>query len=173
MDDLQPGVLKQFHHSVAVEFKVQMVAVHHDLPEDIVDHGVAFRRNHELPQLLQIADGLHQHLPADAAVLLGEVQAPVDLRQQGRRLQHPGKFLQHQRFELGGGEKLVLEQAREDISRVVVYPTLAQARKMIAKGIRAVTYTLDSGAVTDTFSGPSFTDAFSKGYQTVMSVAER
>ena len=76
-------------------------------------------------------------------------------------------------FELGGGEKLVLEQAREDVSRVVVYPTLAQARKMIAKGIKAVTYTLDSGAVTDTFSGPSFTDAFSKGYQTVMSVAER
>ncbi|MBR5699866.1 MAG: hypothetical protein IKX37_02105 [Bacteroidales bacterium] len=76
-------------------------------------------------------------------------------------------------FELGGGEKLVLEQAREDISRVVVYPTLVQARKMISKGIKAVTYTLDSGAVTDTFSGPSFTDAFSKGYQTVMSVAER
>ena len=76
-------------------------------------------------------------------------------------------------FELGGGEKLVLEQAREDISRVVVYPTLAQVRKMMAKGVRAVTYTTSEGAFTDTFSGASYTEALSKGYQTVMSVAER
>ncbi len=76
-------------------------------------------------------------------------------------------------IELADGEKIVLSQSREDISRVMCYPTLAQVRKMILKGVRSVTYTTVEGTVTDTFSGSSFTDAISKGYQTVMSVAER
>ena len=76
-------------------------------------------------------------------------------------------------IELCDAEKIVLSQSREDVSRVMCYPTLAQVRKMIAKGVKSVTYTTEDGSVTDTFSGSSFTDAVSKGYQTVMSVAER
>ena len=76
-------------------------------------------------------------------------------------------------IELSDGEKLVLSQSREDVSRVMVYPTLAQMRRMIAKGVRSVTYTCEDTPVTDTFAGTAFSEAVSKGYQTVMSVAER
>lgn len=76
-------------------------------------------------------------------------------------------------FELTDGEKIVLSQSREDVSRVMCYPSLVQVRRMLSKGVRSVTFTTDEGAVTDTFAGSSFTDALGKGYQTVMSVAER
>ena len=76
-------------------------------------------------------------------------------------------------IELADGEKIVLSQSREDVSRVMVYPTLLQMRKMIDKGVRSITYTAEDAAVTDTFAGTAFSDAVSKGYQTVMSVAER
>ena len=76
-------------------------------------------------------------------------------------------------IELADGEKMVLSQSREDISRVMVYPTLSQMRRMIAKGVKSITYTAEDTPTTETFSGFAFSDAVSKGYQTVMSVAER
>ena len=76
-------------------------------------------------------------------------------------------------FELGNGEKIVLTQSREDVNHVMCYPTLTQVRKMIQAGVKSVTYTVEDQPITDTFTTSSFTDALSRGYQTVMSVAER
>lgn len=76
-------------------------------------------------------------------------------------------------FELSDGEKIVLSQSKEDVSKVMCYPTLSQVRKMMSKGVKAVTVTSDEGALSDTFQGSTFTDAVSVGYHTVMSVAER
>ena len=76
-------------------------------------------------------------------------------------------------FLLGNGSQVILRQTRDEVNRLFLYPSVTDVRRMIAAGVRSLTFQAESGAAGDTFDGRAFSEALNRQYQLLMSVSPK
>ena len=82
------------------------------------------------------------------------------------------------RFTLCDGTELSLQQTRDDVNFVYVYPSLEDVQKMVRVGLASLSITYEGGVLTDTFpprqdNFMSFVQAVNQQLQLLLSVSPR
>ena len=76
-------------------------------------------------------------------------------------------------FSLKDGSQLLFKQHGDGVNRVVLYPTVAEMRKMIDTGISSMVLHTDEGNLTETFPGNDLSEVINREYQLLMSVLQK